>query len=90
MKIIITQDTFAPSMDGPVYLPAPSVVELETDAARGVVMAGKGLYVEPKDDPSARGNAPGTRTATEAQVKLARDAMAGARKTAKAPEAATA
>ena len=78
MKILITQDTFAPSMDGPVHLPAMSLAEMDTDMARAVVTAGKGLYIEPKDDPTTRGNATGRWTASEAQVSFAREAVAAA------------
>jgi len=75
MKLIVTQDTFAPSMDGPTFLPANSLVELETASARGVVEAGKGLYIEPKDDPTTRGNAPGRWTASAEQVAAIRAAL---------------
>jgi len=83
MKILITTATFAPSLDGPTYLPAGSFVELETDSARAVVIAAKGLYVDGKDDPTRRGQQPGQWTATEAQVTSARDALKAAEKSAK-------
>lgn len=86
MKLLITQDTFAPSMDGPVYLAANSLAELETDAARAIATANKGLYIDPKDDPGTRGNAAGSRTATESQVAAVRAALAD-RKSTKAQQA---
>ena len=84
MKILITQNTFAPSMDGATFLPAGSFAELEADSAKGIVVAGKGLYVDGKDDPTRRGNAAGQYTATEQQVSAVRDALAALKKPAKA------
>lgn len=75
MKIIVTHDTFAPSIDGPVFLAAHTLAELETDAARGAVVAGKALYVDPKDDPTTRGTNAGRWTAPEALVEAARQAL---------------
>lgn len=75
MKILIIHDTIAPSIDGPTFLPAHSMVDVEIDAARAICAAGKALFVEPKDDPTTRGNAAGRWTATESQVSAVRAAM---------------
>ncbi len=52
MKILITADTFAPSLDGPAHLAANEVVDVEPDTGHALVQAGKGLYVDAKDDRS--------------------------------------
>ena len=74
MKILITQDCAAPSMDGPVHLDANTLVDIEPDSARGIVAAGKGLYIDPKDDPSRVKVAP----ASESRVEAVRAALAAA------------
>lgn len=84
MKILITLATFAPSLDGATYLPAGTLAEVETDTARAITVAGKGLYVDGKDDPTRRGNAPGAFTASEQQITAAREALAALKKQAKA------
>lgn len=70
MKVLITQDTFVPSIDGPAFLPANSLADLEIDSAHGVVRAGKALYVDPKDDPGRTKQL----TASDARVKAVQDA----------------
>ena len=50
MKLLITAPTFAPSLDGPTFLGGNSFADLEEDNARAVVAAGKGLYIDGKDD----------------------------------------
>lgn len=71
MKILITQDTFVPAIDGAQHCAANSVVDVETDTAHAVVSAGKGLYVDPKDDRSrAKGQ-----TASEARIEAVRAAL---------------
>ena len=80
MKILITQDTFVPSIDGPAFLAATSLADLEVDSAHGLVKAGKGLYVDPKDDLSRIK----VSTATESRIKAAQDAVEAAKKAAKA------
>ena len=75
MKILVTQDTFAPSMDGPVFLAANTLAELETDSARGAVVAGRALYIDAKDDPTTRGTQAGRWTAPEPLVDAARQAL---------------
>jgi hypothetical protein len=87
MKILIIHATIAPSMDGPTFLPAQSLVEVETDAARAICAAGKALFVDAKDDPTTRGNRPGLWTASESQVSAVRTAMRKA--TPKPPEPGT-
>ena len=78
MKILITQDCAAPSMDGALHLPANTLTELETDVVRAIVHAGKGLYVDPKDDPSKiKGQ-----TASEARIEAVRRALKAAKKPA--------
>lgn len=84
MKLLITSPTVAPSLDGPQHLVRNSLADLEPAAAHGIVTAGRGLYIDPKDDPTTRGNAPGRNTASDAQVQAVRDALKAASKTAKA------
>jgi hypothetical protein len=80
MKLLITQDCAAPSMDGAAHLSANSVVEVEADVARGLVHAGRALYIDPKDDPSRIKAS----TAPEARVEAVRQALKAAAKSAKA------
>lgn len=80
MKILITQACAAPSMDGPVHLDANTLVEIETDNAHAIVAAGKGLYIDPKDDRSRTK----VSTASETRVEAVRAALAAAAKAAKA------
>lgn len=84
MKILITSDTVAPSIDGPQHLGRNTLADLEGTSAHGIVNAGRGLYIDPKDDPTTRGNAAGRYTASEAQVQAVRDAMKAAAKGGKA------
>lgn len=79
MKILVTIDTFAPSMDGPVFLAANSFAEVDRDTAAGIVQqAGKALYVEPKDDPTRTKQF----TAPEARIKALVEALKAADKAA--------
>ena len=80
MKILITQDCAAPSLDGSVHLPANSLVEVEADTARALVHAGRALYIDPKDDLSRVK----VNTAPEAMVEAVRSGMKAAAKAAKA------
>ena len=80
MKILITQDCAAPSLDGSVHLPANSLVEVEADTARALVHAGRALYVDPKDDPSRIKQ----NTAPESRVEAVRSAIKAQAKTVKA------
>lgn len=80
MKILITQDTFAPSLDGPQFLAANTFADVDKDGAAAIVQAGKALYVEPKDDPTRAKQY----TAPESRVKALADAMKAADKAAKA------
>lgn len=79
MKLLITQACATPSMDGPVHLDANTLVDVETDNARAIVAAGKGLYIDPKDDLSRTK----VSTASEARVEAVRAALASARKAGK-------
>lgn len=79
MKILITNACAAPSMDGPVHLDANTLVDIEPDNARAIVAAGKGLYIDPKDDPSRTK----VSTANEARVEAVRAALAAAAKSKK-------
>jgi hypothetical protein len=79
MKVLIIQDTFAPSLDGPSHLPANTLADLEADSAHAVVRATKGLYVDQKDDPT-RGK---QFTASDARLSAAREAAAAAKAAAK-------
>ena len=79
MKILITTDTFAPSMDGAVFLAANSFADVDRDTAVAIVQnAGKALYVEPKDDPTRTKQW----TAPEARIKSLVDALKAADKAA--------
>lgn len=71
MKVFLKRDTFAPSLDGPALLEANTVADLDPDAARAAVVAGKALFVDPADDRTTRGTAPGGYTATAAQLEMA-------------------
>lgn len=77
MKALITQDCFAPAVDGSAHLQANDVVELDADTVRALVHAGRALYVDPKDDPS-RAKA---RTAPESRIEAIRAAFKAASKT---------
>lgn len=79
MRILITAHTFAPSMDGPVFLAENTFADAEADTARGIVMAGKGLYVDPKDDPTKLKQ----HTAPESLVRVVADALKAADKASK-------
>ena len=79
MKILITADTFAPSMDGPVFLASNSFADVDKDTAAAIVQASKALYVEPKDDPTRAKQW----TAPESRVKALIDALKAADKAAK-------
>lgn len=79
MKILITSDTFAPSLDGAVFLGLNSFADVDKDTAGAIVQAGKALYVEPKDDPTRTKQF----TATESRVKALIDALKSADKAPK-------
>ncbi len=83
MKLLITQATFVPSIDGPAFLSAHETVDLEKDSAHAVVTAGKGLYIDKKDDPTRNKNF----TATDKQIEAAAVALVAAQEAAKAAEA---
>jgi hypothetical protein len=84
MKILITEPTFAPGMDGPVFLAPNSFAEAESDTVRSLVAAGKALYIDGKDDPSRRGNTAGRHTATDEQLAAAQAAQKAEAAAAKA------
>lgn len=77
MKILCTAPTFVPSLDGPTYIDINEVIDVEPDTAKAVVVAGKGLYVDKKDDPTK-----GNHTATDRQLAAAKDARAEAKRAA--------
>lgn len=79
MKILITQDTFAPSLDGPALLSANETVDIEPDNGHALVVAGKGLYVDQKD---AKGR-PAHLVATAERLRASTEAQAAADKTLK-------
>lgn len=79
MKVLVIQDTFVPSIDGPAFLSANTLADLEADSAHNLVKAGKGLYVDPKDDPSRIK----VSTASAERIKAAQDAIEAAKKAAK-------
>ncbi|MDP4300347.1 hypothetical protein [Leptothrix discophora] len=85
MKVLITADTFAPSMDGPVHLAAHTIAEMEADSARSIVNAAKGLYVDGKDDPGKTKQ----HTASAELIRLVREAQAEARREARKVPAGT-
>jgi hypothetical protein len=76
MKILITQDCAVPSLDGPQHVPANTLQDFEADVVRALVHAGRGLYVDPKDDPSKVK----VNTAPEARVEALRKALKAAAK----------
>ena len=80
MKALITQDCFAPAIDGSAHLQANTVVDLEVDTVRALVHAGRALYVDPKDDPSRIKQ----NTAPESRVEAVRAAVKAQTKAAKA------
>lgn len=81
MKIFITDNTFAPSIDGPALLEANEVVDVEVDTGHALVQAGKGLYVEPKDD---RSKTKGKVVSKERLQEVAAAHKAAAKQSAKA------
>lgn len=50
MKVLITNATFVPSLDGPQFLDVNTFADMDEESARGVVQAGKGLHCDKKDD----------------------------------------
>lgn len=82
MKVLIIAPCAAPSIDGPQHLPENTLQELETDVVHAIVHAGKGLYVDQKDDPSRAK----VRTAGEGRIEAVRQAMKAASKAAKAAD----
>lgn len=80
MKILVTQDTFAPSLDGPTFIGANEVIDIEADNGHAIVVAGKGLYVDAKD---AKGR-PASLVASDKRLEAAKAARAEAAKPAKA------
>lgn len=84
MRMLITGDTFAPSLDGPVFLGINTLADMDADSAKRIAQAGRGLFVDAKDDPTRRANAPGAYTANAEQVRAATEAAAAAAKAAKA------
>lgn len=83
MKILVIQDTFAPSLDGPTFLSANEVIDIEPDNGHAIVVAGKGLYVDAKD---AKGR-PAQLVVSADRLKAASEAQAAAAKAAKAAKA---
>lgn len=83
MKILITQDTFVPSIDGPEFVGIHETVEVEADTGHAVVNAGKALYIDQKD---VKGR-PIHLLASEQRLKVATEALAAAAKAAKAGKA---
>jgi hypothetical protein len=88
MKLLITAPTFAPSMDGPVYLADNTFADADADTAHALVAAGKALYVDAKDDRTKRGDHPGMFTASAERVQLVSAALAAEKKAAKAAKSA--
>jgi hypothetical protein len=80
MKILVTQDTFAPSLDGPTFISANEVVDIEVDHGHGIVVAGKALYVDQKD---AKGR-PAHLLASDKRLEAAAEARAAAAAAAQA------
>lgn len=79
MKLLITQDTFAPSLDGPTFIAAHEVIDIEPDHGHSIVAAGKGLYIDAKD---AKGRSPSL-VASDKRLEAAKAARAEAAKPAK-------
>lgn len=80
MKILVTQDTFAPSLDGPTFVSANETIDIEPDNGHAIVNAGKGLYIDQKD---LKGR-PAYLLASAERLKAATEAQAQAAKAAKA------
>lgn len=83
MKILCTAPTFVPSLDGPTYVAVNELIEVDADTGKGVVVAGKGLYIDKKDDPTKEKSF----TASDAQLEAAKKAQAEAKRAAKAEAA---
>lgn len=83
MKILITQDTFVPSIDGPTFVGNNETIEVETDTGHAVVNAGKALYIDQKD---VKGR-PFHLLATEQRLKVATEALAAAADASKSSKA---
>jgi hypothetical protein len=80
MKLLITAACAVPSMDGPQHLEPNILVDVDTDMARALVHAGRGLYIDPKDDPSRAK----VHVAPESRVEAIRQAGKAAAKAQKA------
>lgn len=80
MKILVTQDTFTPSLDGPAFCSANEVIDVDPDNGHAIVNAGKGLYIDEKD---CKGR-PAHLRASDERIKAAAAARAEADKAAKA------
>lgn len=83
MKILITQDTFVPSIDGPVFVGNHETIEVDTDTGHAVVNAGKALYIDQKD---IKGR-PAHLLASEGRLKVAAEALVAAAEAAKSTKA---
>ncbi len=80
MKLLIISACAVPSIDGPTHLEPNILVDVETDTARALVHAGRGLYIDPKDDPSRAK----VHVAPESRVEAVRQAAKAAAKATKA------
>lgn len=84
MKVLITADTFCPSIDGPTFLAANTLADCETESANGLVHAGKALFVDSKDDKSKLKMHTATKDQIDAAVEAAKAAAAAAKQPGKA------
>jgi hypothetical protein len=86
MKILVTQDTFAPSLDGPTFISVNEVIDIEPDHGHAIVVAGKGLYVDAKDAKGRPAHLVASDKRLEAAAELRAAAVAEAKAKAKKPE----
>jgi hypothetical protein len=83
MKLLMIQKCAVPTIDGPAHIAANTLVDIDVDAARALVQAGRALYIDPKDDPSRAK----VSVAPEARVEALRKALKSAAKGEQAPAA---
>lgn len=87
MKILVTQDTFAPSLDGPTFISANEVIDIEPDHGHAIVVAGKGLYVDEKDAKGRPKHLLASDKRLETAAELRKAALADAKRATKAEKA---
>lgn len=86
MNILITQDTFAPSLKGMEFVSTNEVIEIETDNGHAIVAAGKGLYIDDKDAKGRPAHLLASKDRLTDAEALRKEAAAAAKAAAKKPD----